>query len=103
MGPQVIWILSSYGIIFSVALAFFMEGQVKIAIALGVLVPAIRVARRFRKNGGYHLMGGAGVVSGTLSQRGGFASRESAPFYFWICFLFELAAIAGFAVRCLTR
>ncbi len=103
MGPQVIWLLGSYALMASFGIVFLETGHSTIGYAILLLFPAIRVARRFRTQGGYRLMGGAGQVSGNISQRGGFASRTEQPFFFWACLFVEILAIAGMAAHFFTR
>ncbi|MFK7898919.1 MAG: hypothetical protein AB8G23_24025 [Myxococcota bacterium] len=103
MGPQIIWLASSYGIVFSIVLVMLETGRPLLGGALAILFPLIRIYRRFGREGGYRLIGGAGVVSGSLSERGGVATRESSPFFFWACFVAETLTIAGFGLHVLFR
>ena len=99
MAPQVIWMMVSYAIVASIGMVLLEHDKAAIGIAILILFPTIRIARRFRKEGGYRLIGGAGVVSGDISQRGGFASRAKQPGFFWLCFFLEILTIGGLGIH----
>lgn len=101
MAVQVIWLIFSYALLFSIPLLLLDSGNALAAYGLLVLIPVVRISMRFRRSGGYRMIGVAGQVSGNIGERGGFASRSSNRVLFWSCFVVEVVTVLFLSSRVL--
>ena len=90
---QVIWLVVSWEVWGVVLIALVSVGQAGLAGAASLLVPALRLQRRFAPGRGYYLVGKAGAVA-AIDHPSRRITRQESPTLFGVWFAAELVVIA---------
>lgn len=95
MGMMIVWLIISHAMLIGIGVALMRADVLWLGLIFAVLIPGIRVARRFHPAGGYRLIGGQTPYAGNLSERGGRVLRAAEPRWFKLCLLAEVAVLIG--------
>ncbi|MEL7025063.1 MAG: hypothetical protein AAGL69_15110 [Pseudomonadota bacterium] len=102
MSLQVIWLFVSYAFLIGIGVSLGNAGH-QWGYWLALVIPLIRLARRFSERGGYRLFGIPGNTAGNVGERGGFASRTENRLFFFACTSVEIGVIVLFWILMLLR
>lgn len=98
MGITTLWLFVSHAFLVGIGVSLLRADILALGLVFAVVLPALRLVRRFSENGGYRLIGDAGKHWGTLADRGGRVTRATEPLYFKMCVGLELFVLAALLV-----
>jgi len=102
MVAQVLWLFISYALIATIA-ALLLEAEMAIAAAgVVILVPALRIWRRFGPGRGYFMLGRTADL-GAIRHRSFRATRQDYPQLFWFMLAIEIAILSFILVSAISH
>lgn len=95
---QLIWLCTSYGLIYAVGAALVEGAGLSWGLLLVVTLPAVRVHRRFQPGKGYYLVGYQGQVGGDRPTKSGLVTRSDDPVRFKLLVTAEVVIVMAWMV-----